>query len=79
MTSPLGEEPDLPDTLEACHRLIAELGNALRTRVVIEQAKGMLIAQHGCSPEVAFKMLREASRRDNRNLHALATAMVGGT
>ena len=78
MTSSLGEEPDLPDTLEACHRLIMQLGNAMKTRVVIEQAKGMLIAQHRCSPEEAFEMLREASRRDNRNLHVLATAMVAG-
>jgi AmiR/NasT family two-component response regulator len=32
---------------------------------VIEQAKGILIAQTGCTPEEAFDMLRRASQRSN--------------
>jgi AmiR/NasT family two-component response regulator len=49
---------------------------AMKSRVVIEQAKGMLIGTHGCSPDEAFQMLSESSQRTNRKLHDLATAMV---
>ena len=30
---------------------------------MIEQAKGILIAQTGCEPDEAFDMLRQASQR----------------
>jgi two-component system, response regulator / RNA-binding antiterminator len=45
---------------------------------VIDQAKGLLIAKHGCSAEDAFQMLAEASQRENRKLRDIAAAMVKG-
>src|SRR3984957_5182060 len=42
-------------------RLLAKL----ETMPVIEQARGILIAQTGCTPEEAFDMLRRASQRSN--------------
>jgi AmiR/NasT family two-component response regulator len=71
-------DPALPSTIEGCHRLIAQLRGALDSRAVIDQAKGMLIAQHGCSPDEAFAMLCAASARQNRKLRDVATAMVEG-
>ena len=37
----------------------------LDTMPVIEQAKGILMAQRGCGPEEAFDLLRQASQRFN--------------
>jgi GAF domain-containing protein len=43
-------------------RLASELRGALRSRVVIEQAKGVLIGRHGLSPRQAFERLRGQAR-----------------
>ena len=43
---------------------------------VIEQAKGVIMAQRGCGPEEAFDLLRRASQRTNIKLHALAAQIV---
>jgi AmiR/NasT family two-component response regulator len=77
MTFYFAEAP-LPSTIEGCQHLIAQLRAALDSRAVIDQAKGMLIAQHGCSPDEAFAMLCTASMRENRKLRDIATAMVEG-
>jgi len=49
---------------------------ALGTRPVIEQAKGVLIALRGATPEQAFTELRHASQTHNVKLNALASALV---
>ena len=59
-------------------RLADQMRQAMESRAVIEQAKGMLIGAHGCTPDQAFQMLSESSQRANRKLHDLATAMVEG-
>lgn len=64
--------------LDACQQEVDQLREALDTRPVIDQAKGMLIARHGCSPEEAFRMLSVASQRENRKLRDVAVAMVEG-
>jgi hypothetical protein len=43
---------------------------------VIEQAKGVLIAQLSCGPEEAFDLLRQVSQRTNVKLHLLAALIV---
>jgi len=67
-----------PNDLEDCRDEIRDLRAALVTRPVIDQAKGLLIAKHGCSPERAFQMLAEASQRENRKVRDIAKAMVEG-
>ena len=64
--------------LDACQQEVDQLREALGTRPVIDQAKGMLIARHGCSAEEAFEMLSAASQRENRKLRDVAEAMVQG-
>ena len=49
---------------------------AMENRAVIEQAKGILMARHRCGPDQAFRMLVEASQRDNRKLRDVAAAVV---
>jgi GAF domain-containing protein len=43
---------------------------------VIEQAKGILMAQHGCGPEEAFDLLRRGSQRFNVPVRVLAARLV---
>ena len=54
----------------------ARLQARLETMPVIEQAKGILIAQTGCSPDEAFTLLRQASQRSNVRVSALAASIV---
>jgi AmiR/NasT family two-component response regulator len=51
---------------------------AFGRRALIERAKGILMERHSIDEDVAFKMLRERSRVDNRKLIDLATAVVDG-
>ncbi len=48
----------------------------LGTRPVIEQAKGILMVQHGCGPDEAFDLLRRASQRFNVPVRVLAARLV---
>jgi AmiR/NasT family two-component response regulator len=62
--------------LEDCQSEVADLKAALTTRPVIDQAKGILMAERGCTPEEAFALLSGASQRDNRKVRDIARAMV---
>jgi PAS domain S-box-containing protein len=58
-------------------RAIAEqLRQALASRIVVEQAKGMLAATYGTSVEEAFQRLRRYARQHNAKIHDVATAVV---
>jgi AmiR/NasT family two-component response regulator len=50
----------------------------MATRSVIEQAKGVLVAQQGCTPDEAFDLLVRASQAGNRKLREVAAALVEG-
>jgi hypothetical protein len=43
---------------------------------VIEQAKGILMAQRQCGPDEAFDLLRQASQRSNVPVRELAARVV---
>lgn len=64
--------------LAACQQELDDLREALQTRPVIDQAKGILVAERGCSPDEAFRLLAEASQRENRKVRDIARAMVDG-
>ena len=50
---------------------------AMESRAVIEQAKGVLMAQRQVDAEQAFEILREASQRYNRKLRDIALGHRG--
>ena len=52
---------------------------AMDSRAVIEQAKGVLMAQRRVNAGQAFEVLREASQRYNRKLRDIATGIVEST
>ena len=56
--------------------LNAQLQTALDTRVVVEQAKGMVAAKVGCSPQEAFERMRSYARSRNATVHSVAEAVV---
>jgi hypothetical protein len=51
----------------------------LETMPVIEQAKGIIMAQQGCDPEEAFDLMRRASQRSNVPVRELAAQLVATT
>lgn len=53
-----------------------QLQGALNTRVVIEQAKGVLAAKTGATPDQAFQALRNHARSSRMNMHKLAVRVV---
>ncbi|SHN76097.1 GAF and ANTAR domain-containing protein [Cryptosporangium aurantiacum] len=61
----------------------AELAEGMRaamaSRAVIEQAKGVLMAEHGCTAEQAFTQLTRMSQNANRKLREVAAAVVART
>ncbi|GJF05462.1 MULTISPECIES: ANTAR domain-containing response regulator [Pseudonocardia] len=54
-----------------------QLETALRSRPVIEQAKGMLMQLKGCSEDDAFRLLITLSQAVNRKLRDVAVEIVG--
>jgi GAF domain-containing protein len=58
------------------HTLNAQLSNALNSRVIIEQAKGMICQSTGCDMDEAFNRLRAHARNHNEGLTDLATRVV---
>jgi len=55
---------------------LARLLARLETMPVVEQAKGILMAQNRCGPDEAFDLLRRASQRANVKVSVLAAQMV---
>jgi len=54
----------------------ARLHARLASMPVIEQAKGVLMAQQRCGPDEAFELLRRASQRANIKVSVLAAQIV---
>lgn len=57
----------------------ASLERALKSRSIIEQAKGILMEREGCSDEEAFEMLVRASQTLNVKLREIAGELVRST
>lgn len=55
-----------------------QMEEALSTRDLIGQAKGMLMLTHGIDADEAFDLLRTASQRDNTKLRDLAQRIASG-
>ncbi len=58
-------------------RVNEQLREALHSRIVIEQAKGVLAAERRISVDEAFEVLRRHARSHSVSLHSVAEAVVG--
>lgn len=65
--------------LDESERLNAQLQRALDSRIVIEQAKGIISARTGVDVGSAFATLRGHARRHRRPIHDVARDIVAGT
>ncbi|WP_112469531.1 ANTAR domain-containing response regulator [Streptomyces triticisoli] len=85
-TGPGLSEPPVASAvaLERAERLlqlqaeVEQLRRAIASRPVIDQARGVLMAAHACTPEQAWDILRETSQRSNTKLRTVAAAVTEG-
>jgi ANTAR domain len=59
--------------------VLARLQAKHATIAVIEQAKGIIMAQQGCGAAEAFDLLRRASQRTNIKVYVLSAEIVAHT
>lgn len=73
-----GAESDerLRDLVSSVLEQNAQLRTALESRIVIEQAKGVLAERFGLEVDDAFQILRRAARNHRMSIHALAGRVV---
>jgi AmiR/NasT family two-component response regulator len=74
-----GSRSDLAHALDIVLRRYAEFSRihgALGRRVIIEQAKGILMERHGISAEDAFTDLRDRARNTNTTVLGVAEAVI---
>ncbi|HLN76273.1 MAG TPA: PAS domain S-box protein [Nocardioidaceae bacterium] len=63
---------------ETAEMRVEQLNTALRSRVLIEQAKGYLAAKHGITPDEGFNRLRNYSRNRHIVIHEVSRLVVEG-
>jgi AmiR/NasT family two-component response regulator len=79
MTRSFSVDDRLVREVEELREANAQLLEALASRVVIEQAKGVLAERYGVEVAAAFEALRRAARDQRRTLHELAASIVAET
>jgi GAF domain-containing protein len=62
----------------SARELAENLDRAMQSRAIIEQAKGILMAQRRCDATEAFNLMAAASQRGNRKVRDLAQGIVDG-
>lgn len=65
-------------TLDGVRRLAGQLEQAMASRAVIEQAKGVIMAMRGVPEHEAFEVLRKTSQDRNVKVRVLAHQIVMG-
>ena len=66
-------------TIRHSAEVAEQLQTALNSRVIVEQAKGMLAQQGGLAMAAAFAVLRRHARRNNQRVTDAARAVVDAT
>ena len=69
-------ETDTSTEVSELRARVAQLQTALETRIVVEQAKGILAERFQLSVDESFLLLRYAARSSRTNLHELASAVI---
>ena len=64
---------------QATYERRAQLEHALKSRVAIEQAKGVVAERYGIGLEEAFELIRRAARTNRMKLHDLVHLIGPGT
>ena len=72
----VGEIDRLRELIASLTMRNEQLETALQSRIVIEQAKGILAERYAIPVDEAFGLLRRSARNHRLRLHALAAAVV---
>ena len=72
----LATSPAARDELSQLRLVNRQLQEALESRIVIEQAKGILAERYGTDVEHAFALIRAAARANRVKLRELAAQIV---
>ncbi|MFJ5994003.1 ANTAR domain-containing protein [Streptomyces sp. NPDC092370] len=64
------------ECLHVLQEEVEQLRQAIASRPVIDQARGILMATHGCTSDEAWHILREASQLSNTKLRDVAAAVT---
>ncbi|NNH69522.1 GAF and ANTAR domain-containing protein [Nocardia uniformis] len=64
------------DVVRQHQRVAEQLRHALTTRIVVEQAKGVIAHAHHTTPDAAFELIRTHARRNRVTVHAVARGIV---
>jgi len=67
---------DVVDVVRSLRVEVAQLKQALTSRIAIEQAKGILAERWQMHVDESFDVLRRAARHHRMNLHELAQQVV---
>nr|WP_238356646.1 ANTAR domain-containing protein [Kribbella italica] len=59
--------------------LAEQLQSALNSRILLEQAKGVLSERAGVGVDDAFALMRAYARRNHEQLSAVASSVIDGT
>ncbi|MFV0136146.1 ANTAR domain-containing response regulator [Streptomyces sp. HMX87] len=71
--------PEGSQDLRVLREEVEQLRQAIDSRPVIDQARGVLMAVHACTPEEAWHILRETSQLSNTKLRTVAAAVTAST
>ncbi|WP_159940484.1 MULTISPECIES: ANTAR domain-containing protein [unclassified Nocardiopsis] len=71
-----GRAPEGASEVERLRHTITQLEHALHSRVVVEQAIGVLAERHTLAPREAFERLRSSARSRGRKVADLARDVV---
>lgn len=66
------------ELLRSTHTLAEQLQAALNSRVIIEQAKGLMAGRHGMTPDAAFEVMRSYARGQRTKIQEVARVVVSG-
>jgi transcriptional regulator with GAF, ATPase, and Fis domain len=72
------QAPPVTEIISTLREQVEQLQTALDSRVIVEQAKGVLAERHGEPVDVAFERLRRAARSRSTRIHDVAKAVVDG-
>ena len=64
------------ERLHVLQEEVEQLRQAIASRPVIDQARGILMASHGCTSDEAWHILRETSQLSNTKLRDVAAAVT---